>query len=272
MNYKTLVPVLFLIMFHSYNVMAQGIKIKIDKLKYGIDEPISITYTIEKKIDSAGIEGKNFTVESGPDTSTKSNYSEVSFSLKAIRPGRLRLPRVTMYSQDGVIKSNDMFVEIIDKEFTSEDLKLVTYKAGHTFNISLPVYMSKTSGINSYSAMEYKSEKNDVRGYIIYDHKKNNNLPESYAVNDYYEAVIKDYMTYEEQRKVSAPEFLKKGPINFIETDMTIFDTEKKKTIYYFIGIAETNKAFYRIISWTPEENKTKVKTDFQNILYSIKD
>lgn len=272
MNFRTFASVLFFITFHSYNLMAQEIAIDIPKLKYSIDENITISYSIEKTLDSVTIENKNFQVVNRPSSNTKPNYTEVTYVLKAFKPGRVRLPRVFMYSKDGVKTSNDLFVEIIDKELTSQDLQLIPLKAGYSFRISLPAYMSRTSGINSFSAIEYKSEKDDVQGYVIFDHKKNSNLPESYSATSYYEEIIKDYLIDEPERKISDSQFLKKGEINFIETDLTIFDSEKKKKIYYFIGIAETKKAFYRFISWTPEENKAKIKADFQNILYSIKD
>lgn len=270
MKYKIIVSLLFFIMFHS--LVAQQITVDIKKLKYNVDEEIRIAYSIEKGVDSARIENKNFTIVSGPNISKTPKYSEVSFILKAFKIGRIKIPTLSMYCKDGIVKSNDVFVEIINKEFTSEDLNLITYKGGHSFNVSLPVYWSKTAEMNSSSGIEFKSEKDDVHGYVVFENKENNNIRKSFSVNDYYELFIKDFMIDLEQRKVSKQQFLKKDEINFIESEMTFLDKTKKKTMYYFISIVETNKAFYQFISWTPEDNKTKIKTDFQNILYSIKD
>ncbi|WP_157495120.1 hypothetical protein [Flavobacterium sp. KJJ] len=270
MKYKIVVTLLFFIMFHP--LMAQQITIDIKKLNYNVDETIDITYRIEKQVDSAAIENKNFTIVSGPNISTTPNFSEVSFVLKAFTIGRIKVPTLTMHCKDENIKSNDLFVEITNKEFTSEDLKLIAYKTGHSFNVILPAYLSKTAEMNSSSGIEFKSEKDDVHGYVFFENKKNKNIRKSFSANEYYELFIKDFMIEQQQRKVSKQQFLKKGEINFIESEMTFFDKAKKKKMYYFIGIAETDKAFYQFISWTPEDKKVKIKTDFENIFFSIKD
>lgn len=272
MKFKILFPVLFSIMFHSYKVTAQEIKVEISKLKFSAEEEIKVTYNIQKEIDSLKLENQNFEIVSNPSKISNPGSTEVSFIYKALKTGRIKLPRVVMFTNNEVIKSNDLFVEITEQELKKEDLELVPYTAGFTFNISLPAYLSKTSGISPDSSMEYKSEKNDVHGYVIVDNKKTNNIPYTYSATDYRDEILKDFFIDEEKREVSKSDFFKKGDVNFIETDLTIFDKQKKKTVYYFIGIAETSKAFYRFISWTSESNKNKAKSDFENILYSIKD
>lgn len=259
-------------MFHTYNASAQEIKVDISKLKFSSEETIKISYSVEKKIDSLKLENKNFTVLENPSTITNPNLTKITFVLKALRSGRIKLPRMVMYSKKEVIKSNEMFVEITEQELTAQDKTLMTYNVGFTFNISLPPYFERTSGINSSSLIEYKSEKNDVEGYVIVDHKEEKSIPNTYSAVDYRDEIMKDFLIEEENRKVFKSEFLKKGNVNFIKTDMTIFDKKEKKTFYYFIGIAETSKGFYRFISWTTDTNKANVKTDLENILYSIKD
>ena len=53
----------------------------------------------------------------------------------------------------------------------SAQTKMKEFKAGHTFNISLPDYMNKTMGLNDVSSIEYKSEVKEVYGFVIYDLK-----------------------------------------------------------------------------------------------------
>lgn len=275
MNFKRLIVVFLLVLFHSFNLMGQEIKMNIEKFKYNIDEQIVISYHIENHIDSSKMETRYFKKIYGPGPSESSKSGKdtrYQFTFKPLKSGRLKIPKLIVFSEGKKIQSEDLFIEIIGKEFTSEDLKPIEYKIGHTFTVNLPDYMNRTSGINDYSAIEYKNEKEDVYGYVIAELKENiGNLPASYAVKTYYEDRIKQFMIKEESRKVSKPQFLKKGNISFVETDMTVFDKEKNKTIYFFIGIAETNKAFYRFVSWSSEEDHDKLKEDFQNILYSIK-
>lgn len=277
-NFKKLIITFLLFLFHSFNLLGQEIKTEIEKFKYCINDTIEISYQTKRTIDSVKMEGRYFRRIGGP--SENSQYDEnkiytstLRFSFKPLKPGRLKIPKLIVFSESKKIQSEDLFIEIVGKEFTSEDLKPIEYEIGHTFTVNLPDYMNRTSGINDYSAIEYKNEKEDVYGYVIAELKENiGNLPASYAVKTYYEDRIKQFMIKEENRKVSKPQFLKKGDINFIETDMTLFDKEHKKTLYFFIGIAETNKAFYRFISWTSEVNHDKFKGDFQNILYSLED
>ena len=148
------------------------------------------------------------------------------------------------------------------------------YKAGHTFDVSLPDYMSKTAGINSASAIQYKSVVKDVYGFIIFDTKEDLGLVEmNYAsINEFYEEFMKEFLVDEEKRKVSKPQSQKKGDINFVECDVTYYDKDAKSEIYYLVGIVETKTSYYKVLSWSLAENKSKFKADFQKILYSLKD
>ena len=151
---------------------------------------------------------------------------------------------------------------------------LKEYKVGHVIYVSLPDYMSKTVGLNSAAMLQYKSTVKDVYGYIIEDNKEELKLAElNYeSINEFYEDFIKDFVKDEDKRKVSKPQYRKKGEINFVECDVTYYDKEAKSEIYFFVGIVETNYSYYKILSWSTAENKEKYKADFQKILYSFKD
>lgn len=148
------------------------------------------------------------------------------------------------------------------------------YKAGHSFNVSLPDYMSKTSGLNTASAIQYKSAVKDVYGFIIFDTKEELSLMEiKYAsISEFYEEFIKDFLIDQEKRKVSKPTFQKKGEINFAECDASYYDKDAKIEIFYSVGIVETKTAFYKVLSWSSADQKDKFKADFQKIIYSIND
>ena len=156
--------------------------------------------------------------------------------------------------------------------FAQTDLK--QYKAGHSFDIGLPEYMSRTIGMNSASAIEYKSTVKDVYGFIIVDTKEDLALVDMKysSINEFYEDFIKDFLKDEEKRKVSKPLSQKKGEINFVECDASYYDKDAKTEIYYLVGVVETKNAYYKVLSWSVAEDKDKFKTDFQKILYSLKD
>lgn len=152
--------------------------------------------------------------------------------------------------------------------------ELKTHKAGHTFEIGLPDYMSRTFGLNDAASIQYKSTVKDSYGFIIFDTKEELELAEMKfsSVQEFYDDFIKDFLKDEKKRVVSQPLAQTKGDIHFVESDVTYYDKEAKTDIYYLVGIVETQKSFYKVLSWTTAENKNKVKADFQKILYSIKD
>lgn len=151
---------------------------------------------------------------------------------------------------------------------------LKEYKAGHSFKISLPDYMSKTSGLNSSSAIQYKNVVKDVYGFVISDTKEDLALVEMKfsSINEFYDNFIVSFLKDEEKRIIAEPKLSKKNDINFLEVDVSYYDKEAKVEIYYLIGIVETKTAFYKVLSWSTLENKDKFKSDFQKILYSLKD
>jgi hypothetical protein len=134
--------------------------------------------------------------------------------------------------------------------------------------------MSKTSGLNNNSAIQFKSVVKDVYGFIIFDTKEDLDLVEMKytSTNEFFDYFINNFLKEEENRQVSEPKSQKKGDINFIECDVTYFDKDAKIDIYYLVGIVETKNAYYQVLSWAAAENKDKFKADFQKILYSVKD
>lgn len=147
-------------------------------------------------------------------------------------------------------------------------------KAGHIFYVSLPDYMSKTVGLNTSATIQFKNTVKDIAGFIIEDNKEELRLAEmNYtSINEFHEDFIKDFLIDEDKRNVSKPQIKKIGETNFTECDVSYYDKDSKIEIYYFVGIAETSSAYYKLLCWGELENKDKFKADFQKILYSIKD
>ncbi len=147
-------------------------------------------------------------------------------------------------------------------------------KVGHIFHISLPEYMTKTIGLNSSASIQFKNTVKDVAGFVIEDNKEELRLAElNYSsLNEFYEDFIKDFLEGEDKRAISSPKANKIGKVSFIESDASYYDKESNLEIYYLVGIAETESAYYKFLCWTSLGNKDKFKADFQKSLYSIKD
>jgi len=148
------------------------------------------------------------------------------------------------------------------------------YKAGHVFYITLPDYLNKTSGLNDAATIQFKNEAEDIAGFVIEDTKESLTLAQlSFtSLKDFYDQFIKDFLLEEKSRKISAAVSQTKGDIKVMECDASYYDKDLKTDIYYFVGIAETKDAYYKVLCFCAIENKEKCKADFQKILYSLRD
>jgi hypothetical protein len=149
-----------------------------------------------------------------------------------------------------------------------------TITVGHPVTISIPDYMNRTVGINSSALIQYKSEVKEVYGFVIEDGKEELKMAEMHfaSIKDFYDDFIGDFIKDEEKLKQSTPVSTQKNGINYIEADISFYDKEAETEIYYLIGIVETKTAFYKVLSYCSLESKAKFKSDFQKILYSLKD
>lgn len=172
------------------------------------------------------------------------------------------------------IIKNLILIIVLTTNSVSAQTPLKDYKFGHVVNISLPEYMSRTMGLNDSAILQYKNTVKDVYGFIIEDNKEELVLVDmNYSsINEFCEDFAKDFLKDEKKKTFSYPEYKTIGNINFAEFDASYYDKETKGEIYYLVGIVETKTSFYKVISFTSIENKDKFKTDFQKILYSLKD
>lgn len=152
--------------------------------------------------------------------------------------------------------------------------KFKEMKVGHTFNISLPEYLNKSIGVNAASAIEYKSVVKGVVGLVICESKEDFELAEMKfaSIHEFSEFALKDYLKDERNKTVSEPTIQKKGDNTFLEYDTSYFDQDAEIQIYCLVGIVETKKAYYQVITYVANDEKDKYKSDFQKILYSIND
>jgi hypothetical protein len=148
------------------------------------------------------------------------------------------------------------------------------YKVGHVFYVNLPDYMSKTTGLNDAAIIQFKNSIKDIYCLVLEDNKEDLELAQMKfsSINDYYDNFIKDFLIKEKKRSISQPVSQNIGDNKFIECDATYYSKDAKMDIYYFVGIVETKNAFYKVYCFGNLESKDKYKTDFQKILYSLKD
>ncbi len=287
MKYQKVILFFCFTIFLVNNLLAQEIKIKFDRPTCQLNENINIRFEIpvklEYKRDSIQkLDLNQFDKIGGPaesysattrDKKVISYQTTFSYLFKAITLGKQKLPQLSILYQGKIIKTPESYVTVVNDPLGNVRAKFKDYTGGHLFNISLPYYMSKTSGINSYSAIEYKSIENNLFGTVISETKENLTLSgETYpSINDFCKTLVDDFFGKEE-KEASTPVYFEKESVNFMETDVSYYDKERKQKFYYFIGVAETKSAFYTFISWVPVERKNTFKPDFQQILYSIKD
>ncbi|MEA5259830.1 hypothetical protein VB264_18680 [Arcicella aquatica] len=157
---------------------------------------------------------------------------------------------------------------------SSAQSTLKEYKAGHVFYISLPSYMTKTMGLNESSIIQYKNAVKDVYGFVIEDNKEDLAIAElNYgSLEEFYDYFMSVFLKEAKKKTIGKPIYTTKGETRFAEVEITYYDEDIKAEIYYLAGIVETKTSYYKIISWCAGENKDKYKTDFQKIIYSIRD
>jgi hypothetical protein len=148
------------------------------------------------------------------------------------------------------------------------------YKAGHVFNVSLPDYMTKTTGLNDDATIQFNNTIKDIAGFIIYDTKDELELVQMKfsSVNEFYDVFVKDFLKGQKKRTISQPIYQTVGDNKYVECEASYYSKESKIDIYYYVGIVETKNAYYKLLCFGGMDSKEKYKADFQKILYSIKD
>ena len=146
-------------------------------------------------------------------------------------------------------------------------------KAGNIFDITIPDYMIRTVGLNDVATVQYKNSVKDIYTIVIEDSKEELKIADIFysSLQEFQEEFEKDFIKDEKNRTSSKPLFTSKNNINFVEYDVSYYDEELKIEVYYLVGIVETKSHFYKVLSWTNLSNKETFKTDFQKILYSLK-
>ena len=148
------------------------------------------------------------------------------------------------------------------------------YKAGQEFDITVPTYMSRTTGLNKAAIIQFKNAAKDVYALVIQENKEELALAQLNfsSAEEFQEYTMKNFLKDVEQRKVSTPVIKEINGFKYVYAEASYYDKVIQQSVYYFYGIAESKTCFYKLLCYTSLNNKEKFKADFQNTFYSIHD
>jgi hypothetical protein len=173
------------------------------------------------------------------------------------------------------IKATLILTLLLTSSSIFSQTKLKEYQAGKIFTISIPDYLTKTVGYNDFATFQYENLDKSISGNIVVETKEELELGQKEygaSINDYYSAYAKELLPDAEARAFSKTQYKTIGEIKFAESDFSYYDGELKEDMYCLFGIVETKTSYFIVYSWCLAKDKTKYKSDFQKILYSIKD
>lgn len=173
-------------------------------------------------------------------------------------------------------KAIQLFAVLFLVQSVVAQTKMVEYKTGHVVKLSVPEYMSRTSGLNEDACLEFQNAVKEVYTIVIQDDKESLQLAElNYdGIEEFYEMIFKELGVGESylNRKVGTPKKKTIGTYKFIINDCSLRDKELEADLYYVMGLVETPNSYYQVMSWTLLENKEKFKKEFENIVYTLKE
>lgn len=282
---------LVFLLLQTLNSIGQEVKIIVDKLDYNITDKIKVTYKSESNIDNIGeLDQSQFKLIEGPSTTVSQMYKNgeskyektYSFILEPRRAGKIDLPQLEMYLDGKILKPEKLFLNIAgtlltDKEVTAKKKPEDSYKeytARNVFKISAPAYLERVNVSSRDAVICFRNTAKDIMAFVILVKKEDITLSgrKLSSLLTFHNDIVNGYAKDLKKKTVSAVKSSKENDINFTETNLTYVDTETNENYYYFIGSAETKTVLYSLIIKTLAKNKDQLKTDFQKILYSIKD
>jgi hypothetical protein len=149
-------------------------------------------------------------------------------------------------------------------------------KVGHAYSISVPDYMTKTTGLNAAASAQYQGLTKEAATLVIDESKESLELEslKFSSAQEYFDYLMKNFLLDKEDRYISKSKTFKVGDINFVQAEASCYLTDSKTKIYYLETIAETPTYFYQIMSysWGSKESYEKVKDDLKKIAASLKE
>ena len=149
-------------------------------------------------------------------------------------------------------------------------------KIGHVYSISVPDYMTKTSGLNSAASAQYQGLTKEAATLVIDESKESLELlsMKFASVQEYFDYLMKSFLQDQQDRYIGKSRTFKVGDINFVQAEASCYLTDQKSKIFYLETIAETPTYYYQILSysWGDKKSYEKVKDDLMKIAASLKE
>jgi len=147
---------------------------------------------------------------------------------------------------------------------------------GHVYTISVPEYMTKTTGLNAAASSQYQGLTKEAATLVLEESKENLELEslKFSSAQEYFDYLMKTFLQDKQDRYISKSKTFKVGNITFVQAEASCFLEAEKTKIYYLETIAETPNYFYQILSysWGDKESYEKVKDDLKKIAASLKE
>lgn len=152
----------------------------------------------------------------------------------------------------------------------SAQTKLVEKRIGHVYFLSVPDYMTVTKELNKSASLQYQNIMKEAYVIVIEDSKAElDELGMKFTdPQDFYEGFITDFTADLENKKFTGTKRIKVGKNDAVQSEVSaLFNSNP---IWYLITVVESPTHFYKIISWSLEENKDKLKPDYIKMVNSF--
>jgi hypothetical protein len=152
----------------------------------------------------------------------------------------------------------------------SAQTKLVEKRIGHVYFLSVPNYMTVTKELNKSASLQYQNIMKEAYVIVIEDNKAElDSLGMRFTdPQDFYDGFITDFTADLENKKFTGTKRIKIGKNNAVQAEVSAIFNENP--IWYLITVVESPTHFYKIITWTLEENKDKLKRDYLKMVKSF--
>lgn len=156
--------------------------------------------------------------------------------------------------------------------FASKSQDFTTRKGGNCFTMDIPAYLTRTFELNDAASLQYQNTSRSVYVIVIEDEKAQLESLGIKFVNakDFLDNFVNDFKKDFQGRKQVNPKDYTKNGNKYSQVEL--YWNEEGNDYYMLITGVETPEHFYKIMCWTPLENKVKVYDDFLRISGSLKD
>ena len=156
--------------------------------------------------------------------------------------------------------------------FTSMAQGFSVKKGGNCFTLDIPDYLTRTFELNDVASLQYQNSSRSVYVIVIEDDKAQLESLGMKFVNarDFLDNFANDFKKdFQDRKQVYLKEFTNNANKH---AQAELYWKEEDNDFYMLITGVETPGHFYKIMCWTPLENKAKINDDFLRISKSLRE